>query len=134
MQEMANHIASWLNPKDIVFLQGPLGVGKTALARAILRDLSDNEDLDVPSPTFSLAQYYDTRKGAVTHFDLYRLEEPEEVLNIGWEDAIADGIALVEWPERLGYLMPARYLDIHLAMVDQKPEQRIMTYEWMDGA
>ena len=97
----------------------------------MIRFLSEDGGLDVPSPTFSLAQYYDTAAGPLTHFDLYRLEDPEEILNIGWEDAIADGIALVEWPERLGYLTPPRYLDMHLAMVPEQPTQRVISYQWV---
>ena len=97
-------------------MQGGLGVGKTTLARAILRAASGDPGLIVPSPTFTLVEVYDTRRGAFWHFDLYRLESPEQVFELGWEEARADGIALVEWAERLGMLLPGERLTVTLAM------------------
>ena len=70
----------------------------------------------VPSPTFTLVEVYDTRRGTFWHFDLYRLESPEQVFELGWEEARADGIALVEWAERLGGLLPGERLTVTLAM------------------
>ena len=70
----------------------------------------------MPSPTFTLVEVYDTRHGAFWHFDLYRLESPEQVFELGWEEARADGIALVEWAERLGMLLPGERLTVTLAM------------------
>ena len=93
-------------PRDVVGLQGDLGAGKTTLARAILRAAAGDPGLIVPSPTFTLVEVYDTPRGSFWHFDLYRLETPEQVFELGWEEALADGIALVEWPERLGALLP----------------------------
>jgi tRNA threonylcarbamoyladenosine biosynthesis protein TsaE len=109
-------LATRLRPRDVVALQGGLGVGKTTLARAILRAASGDPGLIVPSPTFTLVEVYDTRHGAFWHFDLYRLESPEQVFELGWEEARADGIALVEWAERLGMLLPAERLTVTLAM------------------
>ena len=109
-------LAQRLRPRDVVALQGGLGVGKTTLARAILRAASDNPDLIVPSPTFTLVEVYDTRRGTFWHFDLYRLENPEQVFELGWEEARADGIALVEWAERLGRLLPDERLVVTLAI------------------
>jgi tRNA threonylcarbamoyladenosine biosynthesis protein TsaE len=109
-------LASRLRPRDVVALQGGLGVGKTTLARAILRAASGDPALIVPSPTFTLVEIYDTPMGVFWHFDLYRLEEPEQVFELGWEEARADGMALVEWAERLGALLPRERLTVTLAM------------------
>ena len=99
-------LATRLRPRDVVALVGGLGAGKTTLARAILRAASGEPALVVPSPTFTLAEIYDTPKGTFWHFDLYRLEAPEQVFELGWEEARADGVALIEWAERLGSLLP----------------------------
>ena len=109
-------LAGRLRPRDVVALVGGLGAGKTTLARAILRAASGEPALIVPSPTFTLAEIYDTPKGAFWHFDLYRLETPEQVFELGWEEARADGIALVEWAERLGPLLPQERLTVTLSI------------------
>ena len=109
-------LARRLRPRDVVALQGGLGVGKTTLARAILRAAAGDPALIVPSPTFTLVEIYDTPAGVFWHFDLYRLEEPEQVFELGWEEARADGMALVEWAERLGALLPRERLTVTLAM------------------
>jgi len=109
-------LARRLRPRDVVALQGGLGVGKTTLARAILRAASGDPALIVPSPTFTLVEIYDTPMGVFWHFDLYRLEEPEQVFELGWEEARAYGTALVEWAERLGTLLPRERLTVTLAM------------------
>jgi len=109
-------LAGRLRPRDIVALQGGLGAGKTTLARAILRAASGDPTLVVPSPTFTLVEVYDTPRGAFWHFDLYRLEASEQVFELGWEEARAEGIALVEWAERLGRLLPKERLTVSLAV------------------
>ena len=108
-------LAARLRPRDTVALEGGLGAGKTTLARAILRAAAGQPDLVVPSPTFTLVEVYDTPRGTFWHFDLYRLEAPEQVFELGWEEARADGIALVEWAERLGPLLPADRLTVTLS-------------------
>ncbi len=109
-------LAGRLRPRDVVALIGGLGAGKTTLARAILRAAAGDPALVVPSPTFTLVEVYDTPRGAFWHFDLYRLEAPEQVFELGWEEARADGIALVEWPERLDGLLPAERLAVALSV------------------
>ena len=113
---LGSSFAQHLRPRDVVALQGGLGVGKTTLARAILRAASGDPDLVVPSPTFTLAEVYETPRGPFWHFDLYRLEAPEQVFELGWEEARADGVALVEWAERLGPLLPRERLTVTLAI------------------
>jgi tRNA threonylcarbamoyl adenosine modification protein YjeE len=106
LAEVAAEIAPKLSGGSIMALEGDLGAGKTALTRAIIRHLTGNPELDVPSPTFTLVQTYDTPKGELWHFDLYRLKHPEEIFEIGWEDALSSGgIIIIEWPERIATLL-----------------------------
>lgn len=111
-------------PGDVFALAGPLGSGKTTLARGFIRALT-RPDEEVPSPTFTLVQTYETPKGTIWHFDLYRLEDPEEAWELGIEDAFASGISLIEWPERLGTLLPARRREILLEIVGERRRARI---------
>ena len=106
-------LAARLRIGDVVGLKGELGAGKTTLARAILRAAAEDARLIVPSPTFTLVEVYDTPRGTFWHFDLYRLEMPEQVFELGWEEALAEGISIIEWPERLGLLLP-RHLSVTL--------------------
>jgi tRNA threonylcarbamoyladenosine biosynthesis protein TsaE len=108
----------------VIALSGVLGSGKTVFARGFIRALA-GPDEEVPSPTFTLVQIYPSDAGPIHHFDLYRLEDAEEAWELGIEDAFADGISLIEWPERLGTLLPAVRLDIAFAAdVDGDPESR----------
>ena len=93
-------IAPMLEAGDSVLLYGPLGMGKSTLARGLIRALT-TPDEDVPSPTFTLVQFYESAP-AVAHFDLYRLTRPEEAFEIGLDEALDEGCAIIEWPERLG--------------------------------
>ncbi|MBM3584896.1 MAG: tRNA (adenosine(37)-N6)-threonylcarbamoyltransferase complex ATPase subunit type 1 TsaE [Alphaproteobacteria bacterium] len=109
-------IARALGPGDVVALEGPLGAGKTALARAILAALGVAGE--VPSPTFTLVQTYETRRGEAWHVDLYRLCDSGEARELGLEDAFAAAICLVEWPDRLGTALPDDRLAVALAFAD----------------
>ncbi len=117
-----------LKPTDIVLFSGDLGAGKSVFCRAIIRALSGQPDLDVPSPTFTLVQTYDTPLAPLWHFDLYRLKDPEEIFELGWEDALGHGILLIEWPDRLGPYTPNKYTHITITHDGQQSEQsrRIM--------
>lgn len=104
---LGQKIAPLLEPGEAVLLFGPLGMGKSTLARGLIRALT-RPDEDVPSPTFTIVQWYESEP-PVAHFDLYRLTRPEEAFEIGLDEALDDGCALIEWPERLGD-DPARFL------------------------
>lgn len=99
-EALGRALAPHLAVGEAVLLYGPLGAGKSTLARALIRALT-TPDEEVPSPTFTLVQYYDAEP-PLAHFDLYRLDRPEEVREIGLVEALDDGAVLVEWPERLG--------------------------------
>jgi len=107
-------IAVRLQPGDAVALWGDLGAGKTSLAREILRALGVTED--VPSPTFTLVQPYETPHLAVAHYDLYRLKNPRELDELGFREALEDGAALVEWPERAPDYLPGETLHLRLSI------------------
>ncbi|WP_310621660.1 tRNA (adenosine(37)-N6)-threonylcarbamoyltransferase complex ATPase subunit type 1 TsaE [Flexibacterium corallicola] len=95
----AADLAELLKQGDVVALSGDLGVGKSTISRALLRHLAADPHLEVPSPTFTLVQVYDLPRLYVAHLDLYRVEEPEELEELGLEDTLEQGAALIEWPE-----------------------------------
>lgn len=111
---LAARIAAGLRRNNCVALKGELGAGKTTLARAILRALGVSEY--VPSPTFTLVQTYETSRGTVSHFDLYRLESSRDLDELGFDDALEQGIVLVEWPERVQERLSPDTLTILLKM------------------
>ena len=111
---LAFSLARLVNNGEQLALIGDLGTGKTVFARAFIRALCGS-DLEVPSPTFTLLQTYDAEDGReLFHFDLYRLENSREALELNIDDAFADGISLIEWPERLGSLLPRNHLELAL--------------------
>jgi tRNA threonylcarbamoyladenosine biosynthesis protein TsaE len=109
---LAAVVAALAEPGDVIALKGELGAGKTTFARAFIHARGERDE--VPSPTFSLVQVYEAGTATLWHFDLYRLRSPEEAWELGIEDAFGDGISLIEWPERLGPLLPTRRLEIAL--------------------
>ncbi|MSP49406.1 MAG: tRNA (adenosine(37)-N6)-threonylcarbamoyltransferase complex ATPase subunit type 1 TsaE [Alphaproteobacteria bacterium] len=118
---LAARLAPLLRAGDVVALSGELGTGKTFFARAVIQALGGPEE--VPSPTFTLVQTYDLAPTPVWHFDLYRLGKPEDAYELDLEDAFADAISLIEWPERLGALLPVDRLDIALAFGTSENER-----------
>ena len=123
---LAAKLAGLLQTGDVVTLQGDLGAGKTALSRHMIRALAGYDE-EVPSPTFTLVQIYDLPALTVWHFDLYRLaEEERDILELGWEDARREGVALVEWPDRLGGLLPPDRLEINIRFIEGKDTARVL--------
>ena len=118
---LAARISALAASGDIIALKGELGAGKTSFARAFIRARGCAEE--VPSPTFTLVQIYELGSVALWHFDLYRLKSPEEAWELGIEDAFSEAISLIEWPERLGSLLPRRRLQIEFLFGD-RPEAR----------
>ena len=129
-ERLGTALAKRLRPRDVVALQGGLGVGKTTLSRAILRAASGDPALIVPSPTFTLVQSYVTSIGVVHHFDLWRLDGPGGLAELGWEEA-RDSIVLLEWPDRLGMLRPADALNVALQSTGTDSRKAVLT-GWLD--
>jgi len=123
---LARRIAPLLRPADVLLLAGELGAGKSTFARALLRELAGDAALEVPSPTYTLLQSYPTRLGTVHHFDLWRLGDPAELAELGWEEALRD-LVLVEWPERLGPRLPPGALQIHLTLAADNARHAVLT-------
>lgn len=118
-------LAGIAQPGDVFALWGDLGAGKTTFARGFIAALCPEEE-SVPSPTFTLVQTYPSAQGEIWHFDLYRLKRAEEAYELGIEEAFASGISLIEWPVRLGSLLPRQRLDVTLSP-GTTPESRQLT-------
>lgn len=122
---VARRLAELVRAGDVLALWGGLGVGKTVFARGLVQARAGAE-IEVPSPTFTLVQIYEglgPSAADLFHFDLYRIDAPEDALELGIEDAFA-GIALIEWPDRLGPFLPAKRLDLVFADVPGRPGAR----------
>ena len=118
---LAQDVAALVLAGDVIALTGELGTGKTVFARAFINALpppgatAPGPPEEVPSPTYTLLQIYERAPAPVWHFDLYRLERPGDARELGFEEALGQAIALIEWPERLGPLLPAERLEVRLA-------------------
>jgi tRNA threonylcarbamoyl adenosine modification protein YjeE len=113
-ESLARKLAPLLRHGDVLAFQGDLGAGKTTFARALLQALGVAGE--VPSPTFTLVQIYDTPVFPVHHFDLYRLKDPSELDELGWDEALAAGVALIEWPERAASRLTMECLTLHFTL------------------
>lgn len=111
---LGERLAALLRPGDTVLLEGPIGAGKSHLARALIRARLGRME-EVPSPSFTLVQTYDDGQAEIWHADLYRLSHPDEVMELGLEEAFGKAICLIEWPDRLGTHLPAHPLRLRLA-------------------
>lgn len=114
-------------PGDVIALRGDLGAGKTTLARGLIRHLTGPET-EAPSPTFTLVQTYQGPTFPIWHFDLYRLEHPGEARELGLEEAV-DGLALIEWPERLDRYLPSARLEVQLSFGVQGRIARLVDFD-----
>jgi len=125
-------VARVVRPGEAVCLWGPLGAGKTTLARGLIRALT-RPDEEVPSPTFTLVQTYDGRRFPLAHFDLYRIAHPEEIFELGLDEALDQGAAVIEWPERLEGRLPADRLDIVLTIEGEGRRARLQPHGAWEG-
>jgi len=124
-RQLAIDLGSILLPGDLVTLSGDLGAGKTAFARALIRDLAGDEALDVPSPTFTLVQTYALPRFTVVHADLYRVTHTGELAELGVDEAAENAVVLLEWPDRAAEALPADRLDVAFTLAPNLgPNQR----------
>lgn len=123
---LGRRVARLLRPGDTVTLAGPLGAGKTVFARGLIRTFLAGEE--VPSPTFTLVQTYDTARFPIWHVDLYRLQSASEVRELGLDEALERGVLLIEWPDRMGHALPTDRLDVVIEGMDEENahEERIV--------
>lgn len=124
--KIGNRIARYLYPRDILCLFGNLGSGKTVLTQGVAWGLGIKED-KIISPTFVLLRQYTQARIPFYHFDLYRLKTPKDILNLGYEEYFYDeAVSVIEWADRLKYLLPAEYLKIELLI--KNTQQRILKF------
>ncbi len=116
LRDVGAQVARLLQAGDVIALYGDLGAGKTTFSRGLIADYS--RTMDVPSPTYTLVQLYESGPFPIWHFDLYRLKSPEEVVELGWDET-QDGIALVEWPDRAGHYLPEWRLDVTIEILGE---------------
>jgi tRNA threonylcarbamoyladenosine biosynthesis protein TsaE len=121
-ERLGAQVARLLRAGDAVLLRGDLGAGKSTFARGLVRALT-TPDEDVPSPTFTLVQVYEGPDFPIAHLDLYRLSGPDEVYELGFDEALEEGAVLVEWPQRLGARLPPDRLDIELHRKGGGPDE-----------
>jgi len=127
---LACRLAPLLGPGDTLLLSGPVGAGKTHFARALILALLPQPE-DIPSPTFTLVQTYDTPTFEIWHTDLYRLSSPDEVIELGLLDAFETAVSVVEWPDRLGDLIPPDAVSLRLEPLAQQ-DSRVLHLSWDD--
>lgn len=128
---LARQLGPRLIPGDCMLLSGPIGSGKTHFARQMIQHLQDQPE-DVPSPTYTLVQIYDTSQGEIWHADLYRLGNTDEIEELGLSDAFDAAICLIEWPDRLADLSPPDALDLTFRADAAAPDTRLIDFRWTE--
>ena len=126
----AAKLAKNLAPEDIILLNGDVGAGKSYFCRALIQSVLQYEE-DIPSPTFTLVQQYDTEIGELWHADLYRLNDPTEVIELGLLDAIESATILIEWPDQIIDFLPKTALKIKISTTGH--EIRVFNFSWTDN-
>lgn len=121
--KLGRRLAELAKKGDIFALFGTLGMGKSVLSRAFIQSFMG--EIEVPSPTFTLLQTYETSKFEIYHFDLYRLKDPDEIFELGMEEAMYNGVSLIEWPEKMGGYLPKHAIRIELT---PKNNGRLITF------
>lgn len=129
--ELAAKLGAKLRPGDCILLAGSIGSGKTHFARNLIQSLMEFPE-DVPSPTFTLVQVYDTEHSEIWHSDLYRLTDISEIEELGLTEALESAICLIEWPDKLGPLTPPDALTLTFAADLPNEDQRRLTLSWAD--
>ena len=124
-KKVSNEIAAMLIKRNILLLYGDLGAGKTTLTKSIVESLG-GDPKNVTSPTFNLVHIYDTKKFKIWHFDLYRIKCEKELFNIGIEDAMTDGILIIEWGGIAENLFSKNYLKAHIEFTDDEYKRRLL--------
>lgn len=114
LRSLAKNFARTVVFPNVVCLYGDLGAGKSTFCRSVIQTLLNDTNHIVPSPTFTLVQEYECEKGMIYHFDLYRLQNSEDLIELNIEEALQSGLCLIEWPDRLGAFMPQRTINIHI--------------------
>lgn len=126
---LAIKLAEYAQAGDAILLSGPLGAGKSLFARAFLRAFCCTPHLEVPSPTYTLVQSYESPSCVVSHFDLWRLGGPDELEELGWDEA-REGVVLVEWPQKLEDLLPEDALKLEIrVLADGQRQARLAGWE-----
>jgi len=125
LRHWGHELGRSITPPLLITLTGELGVGKTTLAQAICFGYGVRDE--ITSPTYALVHEYRAPKSAVFHIDLYRLESPDQLTNIGWDEIVSSrSLIIVEWPERAGSRLPDNHLPIDLDYVPDDPIRRIL--------
>ena len=125
VKKVSNEIAPMLIKRNVLLLYGDLGAGKTTLTKSIVESLG-GDPKNVTSPTFNLVHIYDTKKFKIWHFDLYRIKSEKELFNIGIEDAMIDGVLIIEWGEMAENLFSQNYLKANIEFTDDKYKRRLL--------
>lgn len=124
-RKLARKFKDLLKPQDVVCLYGDLGAGKTVFAKSLIQAFNPTLT-DVPSPTFTLVQIYDTpnQTDGIWHFDFYRIKDQNEVFETGLDEALSSAISIIEWPEKIASFLPSDSLKIYIRTDKDNPNQR----------
>ena len=125
-EELASALKENLQNGDIILLKGEIGAGKSLFARSLIQSTMDQVE-EVPSPTFTIVQTYETKLGSIWHADLYRLTDQSEIFELGLIDAFVSEIVIVEWPERLGHLEPQDALTVEIIILENDKREVIFS-------